>query len=66
MKDLGSKDSQIILDLIESRDLQERCIERWAGEANDLFLQHKERGEHDESGFTKVSIINVVNSDQGA
>lgn len=60
MKDLGSKNSQTTFDMIRSRDLQVRCSERWAGEANDLFCSIKSMREHGETGFAKVRIINVV------
>lgn len=64
MKDLESKDKQIMLDMIKSRDFQERCSERGDGQVRRMifFCSIKHVREQGETGFAKARSSN----DRGA
>lgn len=62
MKDLGSKDKQIMLDMIKTGDFQERCSARGDGQVRQMifFCSMKNMHEQDETRFAKARISYVV------
>lgn len=56
MKDAGSEDKQIMLDVINSKDLQESCRAGW----QDDLCSIKHTCEQGEIGFVKARICHAV------